>query len=244
MKLFDHMGDVCSYLDDYVQLAKIEATYENTRFALRELACTKAVTLQKGYGCDGIDNTCDDIKEIDECAEDIFPPEITTTAPQECGGETIFTDIQAAEDCVNAYTSAVDDCKLVTTETTAARTEDSCNAAVTFTATAQGCGARLTEDTSNVVIPVKLDSEAPTVDCSFAPGTSLQERFVPNSYGGKLMILCSSDDELKDGDFSMDVEVRVDTSVLATLQSDWLTVLVLLYEIRKTAMASFLLMYW
>jgi hypothetical protein len=221
MALFDHMGEVCSYLDAYVELALIDATHENTRFALRELACQELgndekanMFLQRGFGCDGIDNTCDPTKTIDECAEDVFPPDITTTALQECGGETIFTTVEAAKDCVNVYTSAEDDCKSVITETSADVT-DSCTATVTFKATAQGCHNRPLQDISIVNIPVKVDSVAPTVSCKFAPGESLLERY---AYEGG-MILRASNDELKDGVFSIDVEVRIDTSVLATLQS-------------------------
>lgn len=51
-KIFEHMDDVCSYLDGYVQLAFIEATFENSRFALQELACRTPVELAKGHGCE------------------------------------------------------------------------------------------------------------------------------------------------------------------------------------------------
>lgn len=61
-KLFSHMNDVCSYLDEYVQLALVEATHENSRFALQELACRQpyetGLQHQKGYGCDGLDSKC------------------------------------------------------------------------------------------------------------------------------------------------------------------------------------------
>ena len=54
------MNDVCSYLDSYVQLALVDATHENTRFALQELACRNPfetdLQLQRGYGCDGLDS--------------------------------------------------------------------------------------------------------------------------------------------------------------------------------------------
>jgi hypothetical protein len=33
MELFSHIGDVCDYLDGYVQLVKVEATFENTRIS-------------------------------------------------------------------------------------------------------------------------------------------------------------------------------------------------------------------
>lgn len=53
------MNDVCGYLDGYVQLALVEATHENSRYALQELACRQPheeeLQLQRGYGCDGLD---------------------------------------------------------------------------------------------------------------------------------------------------------------------------------------------
>ena len=165
--LFTHMKNVCGYFNGYVGAAKAGATYENSRFALLELACRfpSNITLQKGYGCDGLDNTCDSDKQIDECAEDIFPPDIDANlAFLECGGGTIFTDVQAAEDCVNTYTLAVDDCKQVVV-TTEADAIDACASTVTLTAIAQGCGNRTTEDTSSVSIPVQTDGEAPKVSC-------------------------------------------------------------------------------
>jgi hypothetical protein len=153
--LFGHIGDVCSYLDGYVQLAKVEATYENTRYVLHELACRAPadIALQRGYGCDGLDNTCDADKQIDECDEDIFPPEIDATmAFLECG-DKIFANHAKAQACVAEHTSAVDDCKPIVIKTASS---SACVSTVTLTATAQGCGGR-TEDTASVTIPVQID---------------------------------------------------------------------------------------
>lgn len=51
------MNDVCSYLDGYVQLSLIEATHENSRYALHELACRSPQGgFKRGYGCDGLDS--------------------------------------------------------------------------------------------------------------------------------------------------------------------------------------------
>lgn len=59
-KLFDHMNNVCGYLDGYVQFVLVEAIHENSRFALQELACRfpyeTGLQLQRGYGCDGLDS--------------------------------------------------------------------------------------------------------------------------------------------------------------------------------------------
>ena len=58
---FKHMDNVCAYLDSYVQLSKVEATYENSKWLLREIACKNIPDgLKRGHGCDGIDNNCDD----------------------------------------------------------------------------------------------------------------------------------------------------------------------------------------
>ena len=50
--IFSRMDNVCAYLDSYVQLAFVEATYENSRFALQELACRTPHELVKGHGCE------------------------------------------------------------------------------------------------------------------------------------------------------------------------------------------------
>ena len=50
--VFGHMNDVCGYLDSYVQLGFVEATFENSRFALQELACRSPTELAKGHGCE------------------------------------------------------------------------------------------------------------------------------------------------------------------------------------------------
>ena len=51
----------CSSLDSYVQLSKVEATYENSKWLLKQIAC-KNITdrLKQEHGCNGIDNNCYD----------------------------------------------------------------------------------------------------------------------------------------------------------------------------------------
>lgn len=56
--LVETMDNVCSYLDGFVQLAEVEATYENSRCILQETQCREVPTLLPGHGCDGIDNDC------------------------------------------------------------------------------------------------------------------------------------------------------------------------------------------
>jgi len=46
--LFENMDGVCGYLDAYVQLAEIEATYENSRYILQEVACRPVPELLPG----------------------------------------------------------------------------------------------------------------------------------------------------------------------------------------------------
>lgn len=58
-KSWGQLGKTCAYIDSYVQLAKVEATFENSIWALKELACRDAANnkmLQRGYGCDGLDS--------------------------------------------------------------------------------------------------------------------------------------------------------------------------------------------
>lgn len=102
-KTFSHLNDVCDWIGGYVDAAKMEVNFENTRLLLHEIACREyhhffellVVMLQlcltisisplgppidglvKGMGCDGLDNNCDPLKKIDECAEDIYVSRFT-----------------------------------------------------------------------------------------------------------------------------------------------------------------------
>lgn len=167
--LFSHMNDVCGYLDGYVQLALVEGTFENTRFALQELACRNPENgLQRGYGCDGLDNTCDPDKQIDECDEDVFPPEIdASTAIEQCS-DKIFDNAAEALACIqtDGFVSAVDDCKEValTIEDTG-DVSPSCSATVLIKAIAIGCQER-PEDTSELEVVLDVDGDDPVVECT------------------------------------------------------------------------------
>ena len=165
--LFQHMAGVCAYLDGYVQLAKVEATYENTRYALRELACRKPVGgLKRGYGCDGIDNTCDEDKKIDECDEDIFPPDLhVSDAVTNCGQKIFQTEMDAI-DCVSTHTVATDDCQPVKVDfSITGDTKGTCNPEIEVTAVAQNCGVSLTTTTS-ATIPIKVVGGTPLLYCN------------------------------------------------------------------------------
>lgn len=65
--LVDTMSDACGYLDGFVQLAEVEATYENSRYILQETQCREVPALLPGHGCDGIDNDCN--FQRDDCGE-------------------------------------------------------------------------------------------------------------------------------------------------------------------------------
>lgn len=166
MLLFDHMNSVCEYLDGYVQLAKVDATFENTRWALQELACRPLESgLQRGHGCDGLDNTCDDDKQIDECDEDIIPPDFDLRAgPEECTARRFQSEAEAVS-CIEGLVSATDDCKPVSLDFSIAQgTQGSCTPVVTATAIALGCGNR-PEDISQLDFSVMVDGDAPEVSC-------------------------------------------------------------------------------
>lgn len=68
--LVDTMSDACGYLDGFVQLAEVEATYENSRYILQETQCREVPTLLPGHGCDGIDNDCN--FQRDDCGKHFY----------------------------------------------------------------------------------------------------------------------------------------------------------------------------
>eukprot|EP00804_Cyclotella_cryptica_P027852 CCRYP_020589-RB/>CCRYP_020589-RB protein AED:0.30 eAED:0.30 QI:0/0.66/0.5/1/0.66/0.75/4/244/451 len=200
-KLFNHMNDVCSYLDGYVQFVLVEAIHENSRFALQELACRHpfeaVLQLQRGYGCDGLDNDCDPDKQIDECEEDIFPPEIDAVeAILHCRSKT-HASASEAEGCFasSGLVTATDDCKKVRIEFD--HTEDeSCSTNVLITAIAEGCGERPDEDATVLVIEnIGIDGDPPHVECNLGTQkltgngagvfTDLKLTYVAYDAGGK-----------------------------------------------------------
>ncbi|KAL3920761.1 MAG: hypothetical protein SGILL_003093 [Bacillariaceae sp.] len=161
------LGDTCDYLDGYVGFAKTEATLENTRWALRELACVPVTELRKNHGCDGIDNNCDDKKLVDECDEDQIPPEISPLALP----ATSFDSITAAEDYISSNLHFVDDCLHEFEVDVTSQFESSTPSGPTYTifaeVTAKGCNDRLVDKAEAIFENVSIrDTAAPTVTCS------------------------------------------------------------------------------
>jgi len=215
--LFEHMAGVCAYLDSYVQLAKVEATYENTRYALRELACREAEGgLKRGYGCDGKDNTCDEDSQIDECDEDVFPPDLdVTSVVAYCEGQ-IFSTTREGLECIKKYAVATDDCQPVQVDVSLHRaTSTKCDKTATVTATATNCvalpgditTARL-EDITTASIPFKVDGDAPSIACTV---------FVQDLEGisGGYEDISFSYDISDECDSEVDVEVKVFSNELS-----------------------------
>ncbi|KAL3916757.1 MAG: hypothetical protein SGILL_005033 [Bacillariaceae sp.] len=161
------LADTCDFLDGYVGFAKTEATLENTRWALRELACVPVAESKKYHGCDGIDNNCDDQKLVDECDEDQSPPEILPLVLP----STKFDSIAAAEDYIRSNLRAVDDClqdiEILTTSQPTGTTTSGPTYTIFATAIAKGCGERMVDQAEVTFENVGVrDSAAPTVECT------------------------------------------------------------------------------
>lgn len=147
---------------------------------------------------------CDSDKQIDECEEDIFPPEIDAkTAIVQCSSE-YYASAAKAELCFHTpgLVTAVDDCKPVRLEF--GHTDESCSTDVSITAIAEGCGERANEDTTLLVVQgIKIDGDPPHVECSIGSPkmtgngagvfTDLKLSYVAYDTGGK----CTDTSELK-----------------------------------------------
>ena len=116
---------------------------------------------------DGIDNTCDEDKQIDECAEDIFPPEINAAEAILKCSDKIFPTSQDALDCFSApgLVSALDDCREVDL-TFEDKDAPTCSAIIGIKAVALGCGNRPLEDTTEIDVTVAVDDKKPQVTCN------------------------------------------------------------------------------
>jgi hypothetical protein len=139
---------------------------------------------------------CDSDKQIDECEEDVFPPEIDAkSAIVRCSSE-YYASAAEAVSCFQTpgLVTAVDDCKPVRLEFSHA--DESCSTDVTMTAIAEGCGERATEDTTVLVVKgIKVDGDPPHVECSIgAPKmtgngagvfTDLKLSYIAYDTGGK-----------------------------------------------------------
>lgn len=62
--------DSCDKMIALISSAKDSAAYENSRLVLQEVACRTTGPLNKGSGCDGVDNDCN--AQADECDEGEF----------------------------------------------------------------------------------------------------------------------------------------------------------------------------
>lgn len=147
---------------------------------------------------------CDPDKQIDECEEDIFPPEIDAKeAILNCSGKT-HASASDAESCFTTpgLVTAADDCKQVRLEFDHT-SEDICSTDVSITAIAEGCGERPVEDiTALVVQGIQVDGGSPHVSCAIgAPKmtgngagvfTDLKLSYVAYDTGGK----CTATEEL------------------------------------------------
>lgn len=126
-----------------------------------------------GYGCDGFDSNCDVSRLIDECAEDLYAPDIDLSAALSCKEQT-FAEPDDAKACILDKVVAFDDCLPVLVDAVVVPEATACTTTISVTATAQGCGDRPTEDTTTVSITgIKVDSTPPVVSCDLA-ATGLQ----------------------------------------------------------------------
>ena len=172
-QMFDHMDGVCAYLDSYVQLAKVEAAYENTRWIMKELACQPS-SLKRGHGCDGIDNNCDNDGNVDECAEDVIDPEIDLSAVYESCGNKVFQSTGEASSCVESFMKVTDDCQVInpsTDITVSSNTNDvTCESEIGVQVLEQTC-----QQSANASLTLKVDSEAPELRCSIDKDVLINE---------------------------------------------------------------------
>jgi len=101
--------NACKTQDERVDSAEIEAVYENSLILIQGLRCFTVAQMRRGHGCNGSDDNCEGT--IDECAEDLFPPDLHIDVAVALRPHAVTSKAIAA---VALATSASDDCGAVT----------------------------------------------------------------------------------------------------------------------------------
>jgi hypothetical protein len=167
------------FQDGLVDGAEVEASYEHTKNLIDkqcaifdQAVCRCAEQLGRGSGCDGVDSNCNNF--IDECVEDIVPPEIEVDAAICLCSDLWFPTEVAAQACVTESVFIQDDCQQATAKTFT--TTDACGAS-SVAITAQDICTNFSPDDlipvpypineASANVAVKIDGTAPTAECSF-----------------------------------------------------------------------------
>lgn len=191
-----------AYHDALIQGENILSIYRNTQKAmdgtcaiLDNIGCDLLPPEQLAlgpYGCDGIDNDCDN--NIDECEEDKVAPTLYLEAVKAACGVT-FPSVEKLAECISSAVMAQDDCSASTWTTVAVASDgplashSTCSAGYTATVTARdNCG---NEGISTLSFGGwQVDFTAPQVTCHFAAS------------GGNELILGMQGDSLAHSTFS------------------------------------------
>jgi hypothetical protein len=138
--------------------AQVDVTHENVRTIVDAVQCLPVSTFLRGHGCDGADNDCDRV--IDDCAEDVFGPEVHLDAAVygQC-----FKSVDEALAAVAAAVQATDDCWTITVDPPIA-TGTECDVPISVTAR-DACG---NETTVQTLVKVDSGAAAITIDPAVA----------------------------------------------------------------------------
>mmetsp|Transcript_14626 Transcript_14626/g.21568 ORF Transcript_14626/g.21568 Transcript_14626/m.21568 type:complete len:1051 (+) Transcript_14626:463-3615(+) len=178
--MVEELEGSCEFIGGWTSWAMATTTFENSRYILQEVACREVeLPLKRGNGCDGLDNDCD--FRLDECDEDVVPPEMDSRrAVTECMPQ--YFDTQSdADACFLTKTSVVDDCQVAADIVTMVESEfvqgsHNCLLDMNLTAVAaEGkCKNELSETaftdayvSSKSFTSIKVDSTPPDVTCGF-----------------------------------------------------------------------------
>jgi hypothetical protein len=101
---------VCRCVDDFSRPRSKSQLLSLPRLEKQSIHLTLPICIcaTEGYGCDSIDNNCDDV--VDDCTEDNWPPEIFVSAAIAQCSNTWFENESDARKCVTDLVSALDDC--------------------------------------------------------------------------------------------------------------------------------------
>jgi len=143
--------------DQAVAAALTDASYQNSVEIFEAVTCLPAAGPRKYHGCNDADENCDLV--IDDCGEDVFPPELIVDVDRLLSLPKWFSSYNDAFDFISTITQAVDDCQ-VNTEFADPFWNGTCGDTTLTFSVRDSCG-----NSEPATFGLPVDDQAPSLEC-------------------------------------------------------------------------------